>query len=893
MSTHNGYIKEFPFIRIDSFTSIPNPSNNLHPLYYFLTHSHTDHLNGLNSPNFRGIIFMTPVTKTIVLNTVESSERVRWKEFGEGGKGKDRLNKKPKKKFENLFKVKPNNPGVRGSGSGSGSGIEQIREINYNQPIKLKGVNDGDWVKVIAIDANHCPGSCMYLFEGVVNGEFKSCLVTGDLRAEPWFLTGLLHNPLLAPYTSTTTTRPFKELDCIYLDTSNVLLDQELVTKEQAINDLLKMIKRYPRDTKFFLNCWTWGYEDLLKGIFKTFGHQTRIHLDWYKYKIYNSPSIRNSDPLLSTLGTTMESGEEEEGGIKFHACERYWKCDQVWKDGKGCYTWSQEYLNLRRPNSDSKKLVKPGSEEYLKKDGTIGIKSPGQQEEEEEGRIVYVNPVEMMKWKWEEYKTLTESKIDKAVRNKLGGDHEFPTNLLVPLARHSTLPELQRFVSIFKPKTLYPLTISTSDVRQPARDYLSMPSLFSNCLAEGGEERLSREAKEFVRNWNKLNRGVVVTSSPENAEDEEGEEAEGMRWLGEGAWEREMRKKGLNVEGGKEVVEEVLKWANNSESKPVVAQNGGVRDLEKDDEEQIEGRDVEPEQPIGNRKLTYGGNLSQTSTDSLLRPNLGPTTSSIDLLPSALPPPAQRPATPTNRPSHPSTLNSIGKTLRKSVTFAPSPTTTTTTTTTSTKSPELSIPTFASPTVFEIVPMKRTRSLPIPHQPSSTITTHKNKNSLEPISTSPSTSSSNSKTVSSRRRTDLENNPPPAPPPPCSPKLYSSPPILEPSSSKRQKLLLLPSIRTSEELKQERLVLTLQRTLQGKIGSDGKLIPFTEKEREILKRRERRLREETKRRDKGKGRETERDGDGNGDGDGVSGMMETSPPPGFLKQFETVGSSY
>lgn len=67
--------------------------------------------------------------------------------------------------------------------------------------------------------------------------------MTGDLRAEAWYIDALLHNPLLAPYTIRNSLSrrgqgrtqdqlaPVKTLDCIYLDTSNVLLDEELVPK--------------------------------------------------------------------------------------------------------------------------------------------------------------------------------------------------------------------------------------------------------------------------------------------------------------------------------------------------------------------------------------------------------------------------------------------------------------------------------------------------------------------------------------------------------------------------------------------------------------------------------------------------------------------------------------
>lgn len=69
-----------------------------------------------------------------------------------------------------------------------------------------------------------------------------------------------------------------------------------------------------------------------------------------------------------------------------------------------------------------------------MRKDGSVGIKRRGEQGEEqegeEEGRVVYVNPVEMMEWKWEEYKSLTGTKIEKA-RKGDGVDHQFPKNLV------------------------------------------------------------------------------------------------------------------------------------------------------------------------------------------------------------------------------------------------------------------------------------------------------------------------------------------------------------------------------------------------------------------------------------------------------------------------------
>jgi hypothetical protein len=77
-------------------------------------------------------------------------------------------------------------------------------------------------------------------------------------------------------------------------------------------------MKLLPQNTYFFINSWTWGYEDILKAISRTF--RTQIHLDRYKHSIYTNIS----DPVLRALGT------RDEAVSRFHACERFDRCDYV-----------------------------------------------------------------------------------------------------------------------------------------------------------------------------------------------------------------------------------------------------------------------------------------------------------------------------------------------------------------------------------------------------------------------------------------------------------------------------------------------------------------------------------------------------------------------------------
>lgn len=91
----------------------------------------------------------------------------------------------------------------------------------------------------------------------MVEGDGKAILYTGDIRSEPWFVNAISRNPNLVEYTS-----GLKILDKIYLDTS-FTDDVPFQTKAQGIAELLRKVSRYPDNTIFHLQAWTYGYEDV------------------------------------------------------------------------------------------------------------------------------------------------------------------------------------------------------------------------------------------------------------------------------------------------------------------------------------------------------------------------------------------------------------------------------------------------------------------------------------------------------------------------------------------------------------------------------------------------------------------------------------------------------
>lgn len=67
----------------------------------------------------------------------------------------------------------------------------------------------------------------------LIEGNRGAVLHTGDIRAEPWFLDSLRHNPFLQPYLSVPGATPgvYKTLKAIYLDTACVMNIEDVPTK--------------------------------------------------------------------------------------------------------------------------------------------------------------------------------------------------------------------------------------------------------------------------------------------------------------------------------------------------------------------------------------------------------------------------------------------------------------------------------------------------------------------------------------------------------------------------------------------------------------------------------------------------------------------------------------
>lgn len=91
----------------------------------------------------------------------------------------------------------------------------------------------------------------------MIEGNGKAILYTGDIRSEPWWVNSIARNPSVVEYSS-----GLRVLDCIYLDTS-MLSDYVLQTKAEGLRELVSNVSKYPDDTVFCMQAWTYGYEEV------------------------------------------------------------------------------------------------------------------------------------------------------------------------------------------------------------------------------------------------------------------------------------------------------------------------------------------------------------------------------------------------------------------------------------------------------------------------------------------------------------------------------------------------------------------------------------------------------------------------------------------------------
>ncbi|KAJ5543451.1 hypothetical protein N7461_009454 [Penicillium sp. DV-2018c] len=449
MSTFDGIVEEC------SRLFRKNPDRPA-PLACFLSHVHSDHLQGLES--FRApFIYCSPATRELLLRIEKYPHRMN---FNKGILESRRLH------YKHLAKL--------------------LRPIPLNTPTELE-LTPRRHVRVTLFDANHCTGAVMFLIEG----DGKAILYTGDIRAETWWVNGLIRHPILIPYTLGR-----KRLDKLYLDTTfansiNATNPfRQFPSKAEGLAELLQKVQAYPDDTVFYFRAWTFGYEDVWVALSAAL--DTKIHVDRYQMGLYQSlirtPGNRGVSEAPALCG--FELGNRTAAGClshdmssRIHSCEPGISCSAARGPktvyivpivnrtssgaeipevgaGGGMGDLSQTH-ELELPDESALAELEKLCLQHIKDEqalsklrgalldafrsrrkalslDTYGLK--------EEGEIPLKNLV----------KALSHGPSEIS-----GGDTtDLPNTIHFPYSRHSSYDELCELVAAFRPKDVYPCTV-------------------------------------------------------------------------------------------------------------------------------------------------------------------------------------------------------------------------------------------------------------------------------------------------------------------------------------------------------------------------------------------------------------------------------------------------
>ena len=499
MSTFDGIVKEFPGIRIDYFRTHPGTPP---PLACFLSHIHSDHLCGLESLK-SPFVYCSPATRRLLLRMEKHPHRMNF------SRGILEVRKQHWRHLQLVLKAIP---------------LQTPTELELSPQVRIT---------VTLFDANHCPGATMFLVEG----DGKAVLYTGDVRAEPWWVSTIVRSPVLIPFTLGE-----KRLDCIYLDTTFATKDdvyQDFPEKAVGLRELVRKVKACPSSSIFYFRAWTLGYEDVWVALSAAL--KSKIHVDDYQNRLYRSLaedrdgiSVAEAPALVGfQAGNHYHTGcLTANADARVHSCEPGTEChamlsknkDVVWitpiitrlKDGSDVYEigagggggdlYQQAEVNIADQVSwqglqdlcaklidDPRRLANTLQQLALalktRKSG-LSLTELGLDPETE---ITLQQLVERMASA--ENSSQSSKQVAVAPDTEAGKARATSDTIHFPYSRHSSYNELRHLVSAFRPKDICPCTVD----EETWTDEVSMQELFGD-LCSGVKFEHDKEIREVVK---------------------------------------------------------------------------------------------------------------------------------------------------------------------------------------------------------------------------------------------------------------------------------------------------------------------------------------------------------------------------------------------------------
>ncbi|XP_024232126.1 5' exonuclease Apollo [Oncorhynchus tshawytscha] len=214
-----------------------------HVRLFFLSHMHSDHTVSLTSTWANRPIYCSPVTATLL--KLKLQVRERW-----------------------------------------------IHPLEVGEPNMLPLDDIGkERLTVTLMDANHCPGAVMFLFQGY----FGTILYTGDFRYTP----SMLREPCLR--TNTT-------IDVLYLDNTNCDPTRTLPSRQRATQQIKEIIRSQPKHN-VVIGLYTLGKESLLVQLAMEFKTWIEVSIERLKtLRALELPDVFTTEPGAGRIRAVDQS---------------------------------------------------------------------------------------------------------------------------------------------------------------------------------------------------------------------------------------------------------------------------------------------------------------------------------------------------------------------------------------------------------------------------------------------------------------------------------------------------------------------------------------------------------------------------------------------------------
>ncbi|KAJ8393552.1 hypothetical protein AAFF_G00060250 [Aldrovandia affinis] len=214
-----------------------------HVRLFFLSHMHSDHTVGLTSTWTNRPIYCSPTTATLL--TLKLQVKQKW--------------------------------------------IHPLEEGEAHL-LPLDDIGK-ETLTVTLIDANHCPGAVMFLFQGY----FGTILYTGDFRYTP----AMLREPCLRTHT---------DIDVLYLDNTNCDPTRSLPSRQRATQQIKELIRAHPGHS-VVIGLYSLGKETLLVELaleFRTWVEVSPERLD--TLRALDLPDVFTTEPGAGRIRAVDQS---------------------------------------------------------------------------------------------------------------------------------------------------------------------------------------------------------------------------------------------------------------------------------------------------------------------------------------------------------------------------------------------------------------------------------------------------------------------------------------------------------------------------------------------------------------------------------------------------------